>query len=235
MSFVCLAYHRITADPADPYAVSAERFEAQMRWLEGHGYRGVTASEGLAGNSARIIALTFDDGYADFWEAAWPVLQALDFRATVFAVTSCLGAVADWPEARDVPLMNAAQLAALAAAGVEIGAHGRAHARMPELAIDMLSADLQRACQDIAAITGHSPGALAYPYGISSPAVERIAAEYFSSGWTVRSGWNTPRTLRFRLRRTLVRGNDPLLHFSLKVETGYASFSEWKMDLRGLP
>jgi len=235
MAFVCLAYHRITADPADPYAVAPERFEAQMRWLAQRGYRGVTASEGLAGNPARSMALTFDDGYADFWEAAWPVLEALDFRATVFAVTGCLGAVADWPEAQGVPLMTAAQLAALAGAGAEIGAHGRTHARMPGLPMDLLFADLQQACQDIAAITGHPPRALAYPYGVSSPAVERIAAGSFASGWLARGGWNTPRTPRFRLRRTLVRGSDSLFRFSLKVETGYAGFSEWNMDLRRLP
>jgi peptidoglycan/xylan/chitin deacetylase (PgdA/CDA1 family) len=235
MSFVCLAYHRIAADPDDLYAVSLEQFEAQMRWLARHRYGGVTASEGLAGNPARIVALTFDDGYADFWETAWPVLQAHNFQATVFAVTGRIGAAADWPGARGVPLMNAAQLATLAAAGVEIGVHGRLHDRMPELAEEKLSADLRRACQDILAITCRSPRALAYPYGVSNPAVERIAAEGFTSGWMARGGWNTPRTPRFRLRRTLVRGRDSLLRFALKVESSYAGFSEWKMDIRGVP
>jgi peptidoglycan/xylan/chitin deacetylase (PgdA/CDA1 family) len=196
----------------------------------------VGASEALAAEQGRLIVLGFDDGYADFQEAAWPVLQVLRFRATLYAVTGRLGGEADWPEARGVPLLDGRQLAALAAAGVEIGAHGATHRRVAALDEDQLRDDLQRAYQELGALLGRPPRALAYPYGASNPAAERLADEAgFASGWTARGGRNTARTPRFRLRRTLVRGRDSLARFALKVAAGYAGFTEWRMDLRGLP
>ena len=42
------------------------------------------------------LALTFDDGYQDFADAAWPLLQRYGFSATVFLVTDHVGGHAEW-------------------------------------------------------------------------------------------------------------------------------------------
>ena len=43
------------------------------------------------------LALTFDDGFANFAEHAVPVLQRLSFPATVFVVSGHCGRLNDWP------------------------------------------------------------------------------------------------------------------------------------------
>src|SRR5439155_4684671 len=100
-SAVCLpilAYHRVTAEPG-PHATAALRitpdvFEQHLRHLRDAGYRSVSPSEwgaALARQTpidARGIMVTFDDGYRDFREEAWPLLDRYGFTALVFLVSS---------------------------------------------------------------------------------------------------------------------------------------------------
>ena len=83
-------YVRVVGDPTDTIGWplgAAERFAAQMH-LADHGYTTLTMSDVyaiLAGQQplpAKPIALTFDDGYRDFYTAAWPVLKQHHFKAT---------------------------------------------------------------------------------------------------------------------------------------------------------
>jgi colanic acid/amylovoran biosynthesis glycosyltransferase len=91
-----LTYHRI-GDPAlgPPGMVSAtpQAFARQMRRLAASG-RAVSLAEVLAARAgeARLapdaVLVTFDDGYADFAEHAWPVLRALGIPVTLFVPTA---------------------------------------------------------------------------------------------------------------------------------------------------
>jgi peptidoglycan/xylan/chitin deacetylase (PgdA/CDA1 family) len=86
-------YHRIATEVVDPWglAVSAGRFDDQLRWLTEH--REVLALPELARLHresrlpARAVAITFDDGYACNATAAAPRLQARQAPATVFVTT----------------------------------------------------------------------------------------------------------------------------------------------------
>ena len=42
------------------------------------------------------VALTFDDGFADFATVAFPELQGRGWPATVFVPTGCVGGVDSW-------------------------------------------------------------------------------------------------------------------------------------------
>ncbi|WP_217914891.1 polysaccharide deacetylase family protein [Miltoncostaea marina] len=98
-----LAYHRIAdvRDPAmefDPGVVSAtpEMFERQMRWLARRFdvialddlHEHLTTGRPLP---ARPALITFDDGYRDNHEAAFPVLRGLGLPAVIFLVTGAIG------------------------------------------------------------------------------------------------------------------------------------------------
>ncbi len=98
-----LMYHyvRTVTDPADTIgsnlSVTPERFAAQMQYLADHGYTTLTLREvhailaGQAPLPERPIALTFDDGYRDFYTAAWPVLRQHGFKATNYVITDLIG------------------------------------------------------------------------------------------------------------------------------------------------
>jgi peptidoglycan/xylan/chitin deacetylase (PgdA/CDA1 family) len=239
---VCLAYHRISAAPsalADPYTVPPVQFAAQMAWLARAGCRGVPL--GRAGRGPREVALTFDDGDAEFITTAWPVLRAHGFSATVFVVAGHVGGQADWSGAEGMPLLDWPQLATLAAAGVEIGAHGLHHVPLDALPLEQAAPALRQAYDCLAARLPHwpvglGPAGLAYPYGRWSAAAAEAARQAgFRWACTARGGRNGPATPPFKLRRTLMLGRDGPLAFQVKARTGYARLVEWRMDWRRVP
>lgn len=238
MNFVCLAYHCVTAAPAaqtDAYTITPACFAAQMEWLWRHGYRGVSLGEAMTGSdNKRLVAITFDDGYRDFYTTAWPLLRRCGFKATIFIVTGRMGQVADWPEASGVPLLSWPEVGELAAAGIEVGVHGAVHQAFDQRETTVTRAELAIARQKVTEATGQETVGLAYPYGRYSPAIIAAAqAAGFAWAATARGGKNRPETNPFTLRRTLVTGQDGNgWRFALKVGTGYAKLVEWRMDVR---
>jgi peptidoglycan/xylan/chitin deacetylase (PgdA/CDA1 family) len=180
-----LMYHAVAENPSAAtrrLSVSPRSLNEQVAFLVDRGFTGMTFSD-LAdafetGKALpeRPVVLTFDDGYADFAHAAWPIFQRYDFPATVF-VTS--GWIADaGPNAAGVPLdrmLNWAQVRELAAAGIEIGAHSHSHPELDQLADTTLCEELRVGRALLEDAIGAPVRALAYPFGYSSPRV-RLAA-----------------------------------------------------------
>jgi peptidoglycan/xylan/chitin deacetylase (PgdA/CDA1 family)/CelD/BcsL family acetyltransferase involved in cellulose biosynthesis len=88
-------YHRVNND-RDPFfpAIPADAFEAQVRYLARH-YRVVGMSELRrhleSGDSLdTVVGLTFDDGYRDNYEYAFPILQRYGVPATIFLSTGSI-------------------------------------------------------------------------------------------------------------------------------------------------
>ena len=96
-----LTYHSLD-DSGSVISTSPAVFRAQMELLARRGYRVITLRELLdAWDSAATVApntvvLTFDDATENLLAHALPVLTALQFRATVFAVSGKLGGMNDW-------------------------------------------------------------------------------------------------------------------------------------------
>jgi hypothetical protein len=79
-------YRRERAQNLAPYRIHPGAFEQQVRWLRRHGYYSVSIAqwaEAMQQNAplpGRPVLFTFDDGYRDFAEVAWPTLDVMDFR-----------------------------------------------------------------------------------------------------------------------------------------------------------
>ena len=85
---VVLLYHRVADLGFDPelLAVSPENFRAQMRYLQ-ETVPLVRFEADWGGRSKPALAVTFDDGYADNWLQALPILEDTGVPATFFVST----------------------------------------------------------------------------------------------------------------------------------------------------
>jgi len=230
---VVLMYH-IVAEPLSTsearYCCAPQRFEAQMRHLRECGARLLSLEELADAFDARSpwpeagIVVTFDDGFADTFTNALPVLARYRIPATMFAVVDREGANNDWMSNRGFPqraLMSAGQLREMQAAGIAIGSHTRTHPRLPELGSAAKRDEIHGSKVRLEEIIGRSVAAFAYPYGLFD-GDSRLAVE--NAGYRVacstRAGFNGQDADRYLLRRVEIYGQDSLWQFRQKLKFG---------------
>jgi peptidoglycan/xylan/chitin deacetylase (PgdA/CDA1 family) len=91
---IVLMYHRIVDRDRSLEGLPLETFTAQMRWLRAHcdpiAPEAVVERASDGGRARPAVLVTFDDGYRDYHDLAYPVLRALGIPALVFLATSFL-------------------------------------------------------------------------------------------------------------------------------------------------
>lgn len=229
-----LTYHRVNdSHPGDRLTVPSRAFEEQMRQLAA-GYRCLTLSEAFdalrAGeNVGEIVAVTFDDGYRDNAEIAFPVLERHRVRATFFLVSGNLGSSKSIERyascCSDDASMTVEQARELLARGHEIGAHGRTHRELATLGSEDAREEIAGSRDDLTRALGTAPRAFCYPRGAENADVRRwVESAGFGLAVTVYPGANHVGTDPFALRRTEISGDDELADFGLKLEGGFDRF-----------
>jgi peptidoglycan/xylan/chitin deacetylase (PgdA/CDA1 family) len=132
------------------------------------------------------VALTFDDGYLNFFEHALPVLAEYQFPATVFVVTGYCGLHNGWRSRQRRParleLMGWRELREAARLGVALGAHTVNHPELPVLPPDEVDRELRDCRASLEDQTSQPIEAFAYPYGAWSPAVRLAVTRHFRLG-----------------------------------------------------
>jgi peptidoglycan/xylan/chitin deacetylase (PgdA/CDA1 family) len=144
-------------------AVSPENFSTQMNYLSGRGYHPISPGGLIAFFDrgiplpAKPILLTFDDGYADFYQNAYPVLKTLNYPAVLFLPTGLADnpGYITWNQARE---MSGSGL-------VEIANHTWSHQNLKSNAATDLK-EIQTADTQLADRGLDNPKVFAYPYGI---------------------------------------------------------------------
>jgi len=194
-------------------SVTPEQFGAQLAWLRAAGYESVrmdAAAACIRGEGpcpARAVALTFDDGYADAYTAALPLLQQHGFVATFYIVSGFVGqpGYMGWQEIR-----------ALRDAGMEIGAHSLTHPDLTSLGLDAMRAQVGQSGAVIAAELGTPVRSFCYPGGRFSDTVAAVTREAgFTSGVTTLP--DGPQDNPFTLPRLRISGDLALDGFQWMV------------------
>lgn len=184
-----IMYHGITKSGGEEseYFISQSRFENDLKWYKDHGYTSVLPSQLIAyvENGSRLpekpVLLTFDDGYANNYLYAFPLLEKYQMKAVI----SLIGVDSDIasddiyrvPESCN---LSWGEVAVMAKSGlVEFGNHtydlhrieggrkgaDRKSGESLENYQKLLSEDLALNQAKIEAFTGASPLMFAWPYG----------------------------------------------------------------------
>lgn len=150
------------------------QFARQMAFLARFGYHVLHLDEALAclrgerPAPPRAVVLTFDDGYENFYEYAWPVLQRHGFPAMVYLISGLLGQPSAWfaRDGRDTPpLMSPARVRQLRAEGCDFGGHSVSHVRLATLDDATQKREIDDCKHALEDILGEEVGHFCYPYG----------------------------------------------------------------------
>lgn len=188
-SVAILMYHSIASAATPEFAdfvVAPSVFADQMAELAAAGCHTVTMAE-LAKARADgralppdTVVLTFDDGFLDFAETALPVLESHGFTATLYVTTRYVGGRSLWlaPDGEaDRPMIGWDDLVAVAAAGIEIGAHTDSHPQLDLVDPRALARELTVPKVTLEDRLGIPVTSMAYPFGYASGRVRAMTAQ----------------------------------------------------------
>lgn len=205
-----LAYHGLSDRPS-PITIPTRFFDRQMAWIGAAGLdvaplsRVVEAVIDEKPLPSNTVVLTFDDGLESVYREAFPILQQHGYLATVFLVTDYMARHNDWPgQPASIPIepiLSWAQVAHLARAGMEFGAHTRTHPRLDRLDAEDALQQIRGSKRAIQDRLGTEVSLFAYPYGQYDSRVMGIVGEHFRAACGSRSGYVTGTSRALDLER----------------------------------
>lgn len=228
-----LTYHRVVEEiPVGrgrrvPY-VLREDFEEQLRALQRRGYRSITFEElgdcfsrrhGLAMPSEKVVIITFDDGWRDNYEVAFPLLLKYGFRATFFLTAGRVGKPG---------YMNIGEIREMRRAGMEFGSHTLTHPRLTLIGEEEAWREIYHSKILLEGLLGEEIDTFSYPYGDYNKRIEdmvRRAGYIFAC--SSEFGDNDGKADEFRLKRILMARSGPLSKVELCIAT-----NPWLLPVR---
>ncbi|HYP20083.1 MAG TPA: polysaccharide deacetylase family protein [Chloroflexia bacterium] len=212
-----LSYHSLD-DLGTPLSVSPGLFAAQMSALSELGCRTFTMSQVAERLSSRrpfpsrAVAITFDDGFANFAEEGEPILRRYSFAATVYVITGMVGRATQWTDRGrplpSLPILGWEQIERLHAQAVEIGAHSATHGFLTQYSSPALVNELVTPRLLLEERLGTAVRSFAYPQGDYDDLVVRAVRDAgYTTATTVDQGRAGHNSDPLRLPRLLVSNN----------------------------
>lgn len=227
-----LCYHGVCVSPPDEWSVTPAQFREQLAVLRGEASP-VSLAQILSWLveatplPERAVAITFDDGYADVFETAAPLLSAHGLTAAVFVVTGWLDGQKPHPSYRPSrPPLGWPQVRELHRSGFPIGSHTVSHPILARLSTAQawheLSVSKRRLDDEV---FGNLPSSLtdllAFPYGTGKTVTARdfdLARKAgYKAAFLNAIGSLAPGQHRFALPRCKVLGSDGAAVFRASI------------------
>ena len=175
----------------------------------------------------RPVMITFDDGYVNNYELAFPLLKKHACKAVFFIPSGGIGRTSFW-DANAEPLMSENQLKTIDPAVVEFGLHSADHKNYRHLAPDQIDIDIQENISAMKSLGVPYLPAFAYPYGgrpnnrmIYKSMVESFSRAGIKLAFRIGNRVNRlPLKSPFEVKRISIRGTDSMWIFETKLTKG---------------
>jgi peptidoglycan/xylan/chitin deacetylase (PgdA/CDA1 family) len=198
-----LIYYKVNAVPGNTLSTAPETFARQLRFIKEH--YAVVSPEQLISVMARrgtlpnkAVLLTFDDGYRDVYENAYPILKEMGLKALIFPATGYIGTTTPFPHDERLPMPNPAldwtQLRTMQDV-FTVGSHTQSHRVLTTLPLHIAKEEIFTSKALLEDKLGRAVRFFSYPKGASgefSQSLEDMvcAAGYLASFVTL-TGPNT--------------------------------------------
>jgi peptidoglycan/xylan/chitin deacetylase (PgdA/CDA1 family) len=240
-----LAYHSVSQTRSDSLAVPLTEFENQMEWLRRHDYQSMTLANFVQQPIEKrrpVVIITFDDGYADNYALAFPVLKRYGFVATVFLVSDYIGtdrifswdapAIQNGADPSFYRLLNWQQVREMVAFGIEVGSHTCTHRELTSLSDQECWDEITRSRRDLQAKLGHPVTSFCYPRGdLNGRAIQFVEKAGYDCGVVTPPRRRIP-LCAYTLRRVGIYHESKPLIFRLKVNAFVRRYHERFLGLR---
>ncbi|WP_321328692.1 polysaccharide deacetylase family protein [uncultured Ilyobacter sp.] len=187
-----LMYHRVIKDESEKGIhgtyVTVDQFDEHMNILKDRGYETVVFEDLLKNKfkqrfdkNKKQIMITFDDGYEDNYNYAFPILKKYGFKAVVYLVSHL--DYNKWdveninnPEKKYM-LMTTEQLLDMQKNGIEFGGHTKTHAKLSRIEPEEAREEIFESKESLENILDKKLISFAYPYGDLNDRVKQMAEE----------------------------------------------------------
>ena len=217
-----LIYHQIGAGSGRQMDLTPTAFRRHVKWLQDNGRivgLGDALYEADDPDSHRQYVLTFDDGYADFYENAFPMLRDRAVPFTLYLTTGHIE-TGEPLHPGDRPL-NWDQVGEMLETGlVTLGAHTHTHPDMRGLPVDRVVEEVGESNRLIELRTGQVPEHFAYPKGYWDEAAETVVRANYRTAVLGAGVPVTKATDPHRIARVAVQKSDGQFFFTRKVARG---------------
>ncbi len=217
-----LMYHhiRVNPRPQDPVWVNLNvtpgQLDQQLNFLTTHNYHVITLDDlyNAINNGKTLpenpIVLSFDDGYRNFFDNAYPILKKYNMKAIEFIITGVEGtdSYLTWDQIKE---MDKSGL-------IEFGAHTQHHPNLPDLSQMSINSEITLSKSDLENQLGKPTHWFAYPYGSYSNYIvgEVKTAGYLGAVSTIYGGVQSKDNL-YLLQRIGISGAFTLDEFARRV------------------
>ncbi len=218
-----LMYHRVEPWPEDAgelregLTVQPDMFRLQLEYLRDNGYEDISLYEMQYALTQgreipeKSVIFTFDDGYRDNYEYAFPIMQEFGFTGTLFLVTEFMD------EGREEYLTWDMALE-MHEAGWDLEPHTKTHASLTEHNHDYVIYEVLGSMETIKHYVGYQPRFFVYPYGAYDDDVVQIIRDigFWGALTTKRS---LTQSIHYPLERGRIRvsGRDTMQDFKNRL------------------
>jgi peptidoglycan/xylan/chitin deacetylase (PgdA/CDA1 family) len=205
-----LLFHHISTPPdglsesAKQWYVSEEKFEEVLLFLQEHDWHPIVVSElmGYLGKNnipEHAIILTFDDGAADFYTTAFPLLKKYDTKSVMHIMTSVHSD--NWMTAKQIQELDATGL-------VEFGSHTKYHEYLTRVSTEKARKEMEESKASLEKLLEKPVYSIGYPFGLYDESIMSLAKELeYTVGFSLRSGFEQDREEMLEMKRTIITEN----------------------------
>lgn len=241
---VGLCYHSI--HPNGVFAsATPQMFERHLFWLRENcdaiPFRAILDVASSNGRLRPAVAVTFDDGYADNYDFAFPLLRKYEVPATIFLTVGLIdGNPEVWARFRelrgtpdtDIRPLEWSQIRELRDEGVEMGAHTYSHPNLMTIGRAQATSELQVSKEILEERLGITVDLHAYPFGKARRHFDRTTLDLvrnagYSHAATVLSRAVKPSDSPFEIPRFFTTG-DSVADLAGKIRGEWDYLGVWQ-------
>ncbi len=219
-----LMYHYVSTPPEGADAIRRDlsvtpaQFEEHLAYLRQAGYETVTMKElayALSGHTTlppKPVIISFDDGYRDNYENAFPLLRKYGYTGIFFVFTQVI-------DTYNLSYLTWEMVKEMHQAGMEFGSHGYRHYDLSDKGVDFLVYEILGSKEAIEERIGEPVRFFSYPSGSYDELTIRVveSANFWgavTTQWGAEQSFNS----RFEMPRIRVRGNDTPTELAQKLD-----------------